>query len=85
MEILLTKQTEFEKVFDVGNMSGKPEVTKLNELSKLVVFQRMTVEVKALRLEEVMEVAGGKKKQDIVIGDSYGIGRLTIWRERLAK
>ena len=80
LEILVTKQTKFEKcekVFDVGSTCGKPEVTALNELSKLVVFQRVTVEAKILRLEEVMEVAGGKKKQDVVIGDRHGIARLT--------
>ena len=84
LEILVTKHTEVEKsekVFDVESKFGKAgeKVITLKELHDLLPFQRVTVEVKAVRVEEPTEVSGGKKKQDVLVGDSTGTARFTVW------
>ena len=38
---------------------------KLEDLQQLVSFQRITCEVKVIAIDHAMEVAGGKKKQDL--------------------
>ena len=90
LEILLSKHTEVEKsakVFDVDSACVKAggKVIMLKQLEQLVAFQRVTVEVKALHVEEVMEVSGGKKKQDVTVGDSSGTARLTVWESEVGK
>ena len=81
LEILVTKHTEVEKVFDVESKFGKAgeKVITLKELHDLLPFQRVTVEVKAVRVEEPTEVSGGKKKQDVLVGDSTATARFTVW------
>ena len=93
MEILVSKYTEVEtsdKVFDVDSVaatSGKAagKVITLSELDELVQFQRVMVEVKAIRVDEVMEILGGKEKQDILVGDSSGTARFTVWEGEIGK
>ncbi len=55
----------------------------LKELGDLVQFQRITVSVKAIRIQEPTEVAGGKKRQDILVGNSTATARLTIWEKEI--
>ena len=43
--------------------------------------QCVTVEGKVVELEQMKEVSGGKNKQDLVVADSTGNIRLTIWEE----
>ena len=43
--------------------------------------QCVTVEGKVVELEQMKEVSGGKKKQDLVVADSTGNIHLTIWEE----
>ena len=45
----------------------------------------MTVEVKAVRVDDCMEVAGGKRKQDILVGDASGSMRQTVWEAEVGK
>ena len=52
----------------------------LNEVEKLVNFQRVTCGVK---VERQLEVPGGKRKQDVVIGDSSGTIKLTVWEDEI--
>ena len=40
------------------------------EVLSLVTFQRVTCEAKVVSVDEVEEVSGGKKKQDVLLGDS---------------
>ena len=35
-----------------------------------MTFQRVTCEAKVVSVDEVEEVSGGKKKQDVLLGDS---------------
>ena len=85
LEILVTKHTQFEnseKVFKVEMEDKKVgKVIVLKDLQYLVAFQRIMVEVKALHVDDVMKVTGDKKKQDILIADSTGNSRLTVWEE----
>ena len=57
------------------------DVCKLQELA---LFQLVTVEVKA-GVDDCMEVAGGKRKQDILVGDASGSVRLTVWEAEVGK
>ena len=41
----------------------------------------MTVEGKAVDLEQMKEVSGGKTKQDLVVADSTGSICLILWEE----
>ena len=59
----------------------KGEVTDIGCVEDLVQYQRVTVEGKAVDLEQMEEVSGGKMKQDLVVADSSGSIRLTIWEE----
>ncbi len=90
LEILVGKYTDVdksEKSFEVESVPAKKIGKKmvLKELGDLVQFQRITVSVKAIRVQEPTEVAGGKKKQDILVGDSTATARLTIWEKEIGK
>ncbi len=50
----------------------------LRKHNEIVPFQRVTIKVKTLRVEEAEEALGGKKKQDILVGDSSGTSRLMV-------
>ena len=66
------------KVFTIGDEKCKPSADgtaiKLEDLQQFVSFQRITCEVKVIDVDHAMEVAGGKKKQDLV-ADSTGTAR----------
>ena len=56
-------------------------------MQTLASFQRVVVEAKVVRVDDSMEVTGGKVKQDILIGDELGqedllfgkkLGRLSV-------
>ena len=42
-------------------------MVSLKEVLSLVTFQRVTFEAKVVSVDEVEEVSGGKKKQDVLI------------------
>ncbi len=88
LEILATKHTKViksKKVFDVAECSGKKvgKVIVLSELTDLAPFQCVTVEEKVVRLEDIGKVPGGKKKRDVVVGDSSGSARFTVWERSI--
>ena len=85
LAIMVIKRTEVEKSEMFAVESTDQKVTVLGELNKLVTYQRVSVEVKALHVEDVMEVSGGKRKQDIISGDSSGCTRLTVWEGEIGK
>lgn len=55
------------------------------EFAHLTQFQCATVSAKAIRVEEPIEVTGGKMKQDVLVGDRSGTARLTIWESEIGK
>ena len=48
-------------------------------MPELVQYQRVMMEGKAVALETVKEVSGGKKKQDVVVADNSGSIQVTVW------
>ena len=88
LEILVNKRTEIaesEKVFKVEGETNAGKKSCLKELLGLSLFQRVTIEVKVVRVEKALEVNGGKKKQDILVGDETGTVRVTVWEEEIGK
>ena len=87
--MLVSKFTEVEKStkeFNVqANSGGGGKVICLNEIEKLVNFQRVTCDVKVLSVERPVEVPGGKHKQDVVIADASGTVKLTVWENEIDK
>lgn len=75
------KNIEVEKVAAVSTSFGK--IITLDEVSATGAFQRVICEVKVLSVGVGMEVNGGKHKQDIVIGDSTGKAKLTLWESEI--
>ena len=57
----------------------------LSEVKDIPVFQRVNVVAKALRMEEITEVPGGKRKQDVIVADSTGTIRFTVWEVEIGK
>lgn len=45
----------------------------------------MNVIVKAIRLEDIEEVPSGKKVQNVIVADSTGTVRLTVWEGEIGK
>lgn len=85
LEVMVNKLTGVEKSetkFDVQKKKYGDIIT-LDKLQTLASFQRVVVEAKVVRVDDSMEVTGGKVKQDILIGDSTGTGRLTVWEEEV--
>lgn len=90
LEVLLTKYTEIsscQKTFDITKISATKfgKDISLSELKDLATFTRVSLAVKAVTTERVTEVPGGKKKQDIVIADSTGTARFTVWEGEIGK
>ena len=73
LEILVTKRTDIEKsekVFNIDSTNrNMGKIIILKEVGSLAPFQRVTVEVKVVHVDDVVEISRGKKKQGILIGD----------------
>ena len=90
LEVLVSKNTELcksEKQFDIdisNNVVSKTVSSNivLGKLKETPAFQRVNVVVKAIRLEDIEEVPGGKKVQNIIVADSTGTVRFTVWEDR---
>ena len=83
----ISKFTEIERSDKDYNVKASPggKIIQLSEINNLINFQRITCQVKVLSIQSPVEVPGGKKKQDIMIGDSSGTTKLTIWEEEIGK
>ena len=57
----------------------------LDQLPDLAQFQRVSVAVKALRLDDPIQLTSGKRKQDVIVSDSTGSIRLTLWEDEIEK
>ena len=77
-----------KKNFDVGNIDLATIDTKnitLDQLDELSDYQRVTVAVKAIRVDEPVHVVGGKRKQEILLSDSSGKSKFTLWEGDIGK
>lgn len=76
-----------EKSFEVESLKEKKvgKMIVLEELPQLTQFQRVTVLVKVICIDEPIEVPGGKMKQDVQVGDSTATARVTLWEKEIGK
>ena len=76
------------KTFEVIKLDmteqGELMVT-LKDVATLSIFQRVVCDIKVLKVNDSEEVSGGKVKQDILIGDTTGTLRLTVWEHHIGK
>ena len=73
-----------KKVFNVDSTNrNMGKIIILKEVGSLAPFQRVTVEVKVVHVDDVVEVSRGKKKQDILIGDKSAATRFTVWEHEI--
>ena len=88
LEILVGKDSQVDvsdKEFDVSAISDAKygETISLDQLPDLDQFQRVSVTVKVLRVDDPQQIPSGKMKQDVLVGDSTGTARLTLWEEEI--
>ena len=66
------------KKFKFGDVGEEDSNIKLKSLAKKNNFEKVTFNVKLLRLEDVVKVSGNLKKQDITKADNRAAERLTL-------
>ena len=86
MEVMVRKFTGIDQSphkFDVTDVQsiGRTYIS-LGQLGHMENFDRVTLSVKAIRVDPAVEV-GGKKKQDITIADTTGTGKLVLWEDNI--
>lgn len=58
----------------------------LKELPSLKCFKLYSCSrSEVVKVETALEMTSGKKKQDMIVGDSTGTARVTIWEEEIGK
>lgn len=90
--VFVTSRTDLEKS-DKSYEIDKTIVVDVNEGKHVVIedvydlncFERVTVEVQVSDVDKVMEVKGGKLKQDVIIKDCTGAAKLTLWEQDIDK
>ena len=87
---MLKRQTAAEmssNKFDVAEYVSGASVDGVREVivDELLEYDRVTVVVKVVQVDDVMEVAGGKKKQDVIVSDKSKSCRVTIWEDEIDK
>ena len=89
LEGMLKSSTTVEgspKKFSVGDISQISNTDiALDQLESKNTFEKVTVTIKAIHLEEPVKVAGGLQKQDVTIADSHGAAKLTLWEADIGK
>ena len=84
--MLVTKNTvvsKSDRKYDIpaatDDASESEKITPLNQLSGIPPFSRVTCKAKVLRVDEVTETSNGKKLQNVLVADSTGMVRVTLW------
>ena len=91
MEVLLKNTTQIlqsPKVLTVSNLefeTNTPTTISLQDIEQRNVYERITVNVKISKKFAPELVATGKKKQDVIVCDATGTGRVTLWEENVDK
>ena len=92
LEILVSKETgvvKSEKELDIDidaiqkNQNGI--IATLEEIIGMPQFERVTVSVKVIRVDDPMEIPGGLRKQDTMVGDKSGTIRFTVWESEIGQ
>lgn len=92
LEILVSKDTGILKSekklnVDIDAIMEYPtgKIATLEETMQMQQFERVTVSVKVIRVEEAMEIPGGLRKQDVMVGDKSGTVRFTVWESEIGQ
>ena len=93
MELLVTKNTNIEKVTQGDEMPEKSTIDAIKfgktvtiaNIYTIVPFQKITCTIKVVEISTPLEVSGGKKKQDVTIADTSGTIRLTLWENQIGQ
>ncbi len=72
-----------KKITLLEDTEEHPVDTDLAQIPFITNFQKVAVHIKVLELAETMTVTGGKKKQEITIGDHTGTARVTLWEQHI--
>ena len=90
LELLVKSRSEVERsdktyhvISTVDALMGKE--TSLGNILDLPPYDRVTVRVKVFNVDDIVEVAGGKNKQDIDVRDATGIMKFTVWEKDIGK
>jgi ssDNA-binding replication factor A large subunit len=65
--------------------SNSPTLTQISQISKMANFDLVNVEVKVSQVNPPCTVPTGKLKQDLIVADSTGTIKLTIWGNEVGK
>lgn len=88
LELKLNATTEVQKAnkeFNIPDDVENGSLIQLSEIYDLTEYSRVTVEINVLKIDDPVEIANGKKKQDIIIADNTQSARLTLWEEDIGK
>ena len=84
-EVMLKSSTlikQSPKKLDVtalmADIATAPKIVTLLSLDSLDVFQKVTVNIKAVELKDETQV-GGRVKRDVFVADGSGTARVTVW------
>lgn len=85
MEVMLKNATRIQesaREIDSSIFEEEEEevrAIKLHELGRINNFQRISADVAVLSKSVPVVVSGGKKKQDVIVADSSGTSKVTVW------
>ena len=80
---ILSSPKKLENI--VSTSSASADSITLRQLNNFSEYDRVTVSVKVLTVEEKVEVRANLWKQDVNIADSSGTARLTLWETDIGK
>lgn len=89
MDIILkssTEITESPRSLDASVFNSPQPVTRvitLSELGSTKNYKKVITNIKVLTSIEPICLAGGKKKQDVTIGDQTGTSKVTLWGDHI--
>lgn len=85
-EILLktaTKITQSTRPIEVPETDESIKTTNLIEITLLINFQKITVDIKVIDVHDPITVNGGKQKQDVIIADATATAKVTLWEKSI--
>ena len=88
MEVLLKRTTSIgpsPKKFKVDRTRDEEKVIPLEEVKVLEEFEKVAVRTKVLKVSAPTTVSTGKRVQDVILGDSTGSMRCTLWEEDIGQ
>ena len=87
MEIVINRSTKIKKStreFD-NIVQVKTREIAVKELPDLPDFQKVSVTIKVMQVNEKTKIKEGLYKQDVIIADVTAYCRLTLWQEDIGK